>query len=171
MFRSGDGAGWPPERIQMLYSHHRTAEVLMHRYSFRIFFENDTEDIDLTIILFADNPHERYKEIIIQDYDEGPENWSTSIKEVYEKAKDKIASSAKWFFDWLWDQGRSTPWLPPFGPVFSPSKLYFQLNKPDSWYHCFFYTDDLTFHKAIHERKYKQDDDDDTDDPLVMKVY
>lgn len=142
----------------------------MHRYSFRIFFENDTEDIALTIILFADNPHEHYKDIIIQDYDEGPENWSTSIMEVYEKAKEKIAKPAKWFFDWLLEQDRTTPWLAPLGVVFSPRKLYFQLNKPDSRFHCFFYTDDLTFHKTIKERNYKEDDDD-TDAPLVRKIY
>ncbi len=141
----------------------------MHRYSFRIFFENDTDHINLTIILFADNPHELYKDIIIQDYDEGPENWSTSIKEVYEKAKEKIANPAKWFFNWLWEQRRATPWFTPLGIVFSPRNLYFELIKPDSRYHCFFYTDDLTFHKTINEKKYKQDDDD--DDPLVRKIY
>ena len=143
----------------------------MHRYSFRIFFENDTEDIALTIILFADNHHEHYKDIIIQDYDEGPENWSTSILEVFEKGK--IASVATFFFNWLWEQNRTTPWLGTFCPVFSPRRLYFQLNKHDSWFHCFFYTDDLNFHKSIKERNYSHDDDDDDDDtdPLVRKVY
>lgn len=144
----------------------------MHRYSFRIFYKDELEYIHLTIVLYAETPHAPYEKIIIQDFDEGPENWSTSIKEMYEK--EKIVSSAAWFFNWLWSQHH--PGLASFGPVFTPRNLYFQLNRPDSKYHCFFYTDDLTFHKSVNEKAYEDDDDDDCEewphyDPHKERVY